>query len=550
MPKHRQSFKVGEPVWAHIEGYPWWPARVVTRSEVMVDPATIPQLQANQLLVEFFNDKHRWSAVETKCLRGFTNPRYRHINKNNRDFLDELAQAEVSATEYAIDYGWDTSGGDTAEKRAQLDRLKKSRKKQKTEEAPKLDGPSAAVGRSESAPPIVPRIAGIEATQRGLVNVPTSVEGLSASGDTRKGISVGENKSVEGQKAPVALNNFSSAERKGKPFEERLKALSNMKRANEEVTMGASVGSTELRGQKLPLVRENTSVRIIEAISALRRDHLKKHHAAITEIIRKRCVPSHDGLEHPTRKDVRHQVSFQENKPGARASDSRLLHGHKPVAGKSNGSSEQRSNVLDDRTGDDARTVILPKRKEPIKDKITSAPAGPALACEQIFSPPRQTRTISESSKGKARNISGDALPNKKRRVPRKEGPGFLEESEAHPEAPVRAENQGPSFTRTREGRASENPQHEFRTRGHEKSPDHRPVGDAHEKNENGIAAAELFFAKDAYSALSKAQIVAVVLKRDKEIRLRDEELTLYRRQLARYHLRLMQYEHREKQSK
>lgn len=90
----RRNFRRGEPVWAFMNGYPWWPARVITVSEVALEPGHLPpQVAENEFLVQFFNDDKSYACLHHEALRAFSDPRHRDINKGKRYYVDAVDEA-------------------------------------------------------------------------------------------------------------------------------------------------------------------------------------------------------------------------------------------------------------------------------------------------------------------------------------------------------------------------------------------------------------------------------------------------------------------------
>lgn len=59
-------------VWALIDGYPWWPAHVVRPRELCLGPKDVPPAPASgEILVEFFNDGHRFAVLPLSRVRPF-----------------------------------------------------------------------------------------------------------------------------------------------------------------------------------------------------------------------------------------------------------------------------------------------------------------------------------------------------------------------------------------------------------------------------------------------------------------------------------------------
>lgn len=99
-------YKVGDPVWARMDGYPWWPARVVTRNDVVVDNRDEePVVDENSHLVEFFNDNKRFAVMSRRSLRPF-NEEHLQINKTySGSYFSALNVAIREAKDYCAENG-------------------------------------------------------------------------------------------------------------------------------------------------------------------------------------------------------------------------------------------------------------------------------------------------------------------------------------------------------------------------------------------------------------------------------------------------------------
>lgn len=96
------TFKHGEPVWVRMDEFPWWPARIVTRDEIQLDPGEVyPRQKPDELLVEFFNDEKRFAAISKKDLRPFIEGRFRTLN---RDYDGEYLETVIIAISEAERY--------------------------------------------------------------------------------------------------------------------------------------------------------------------------------------------------------------------------------------------------------------------------------------------------------------------------------------------------------------------------------------------------------------------------------------------------------------
>lgn len=111
MVRHKTTFAIGEPVWGMLEGYPsWWPARVIPLEDVIRRSSEHEPASPNpgEALVEWFNNKCRYSVLSTKNLRPFADPRYDAINKYKKKCdCDDLRDDGIrEAREYAVAAGW------------------------------------------------------------------------------------------------------------------------------------------------------------------------------------------------------------------------------------------------------------------------------------------------------------------------------------------------------------------------------------------------------------------------------------------------------------
>lgn len=58
------SFAVGTVLWVYLPGFPWWPARIIEKSECNFASLRIDKIPSNQVLVMFFNDNNRFCLAE------------------------------------------------------------------------------------------------------------------------------------------------------------------------------------------------------------------------------------------------------------------------------------------------------------------------------------------------------------------------------------------------------------------------------------------------------------------------------------------------------
>eukprot|EP00177_Eucheuma_denticulatum_P000197 GFKZ01000348.1.p1 GENE.GFKZ01000348.1~~GFKZ01000348.1.p1 ORF type:complete len:130 (-),score=15.32 GFKZ01000348.1:812-1201(-) len=55
MTEHK--YVIGEPVWAFLEGFPWWPARVVDGDDIFFEAEEKPDIDDGSHVVQFFGDR-------------------------------------------------------------------------------------------------------------------------------------------------------------------------------------------------------------------------------------------------------------------------------------------------------------------------------------------------------------------------------------------------------------------------------------------------------------------------------------------------------------
>lgn len=88
----------GVVVWARHEGFPWWPARICSRYEVMkaLEPgAKLPKSSSDELLVWFFNDEDNVAVVHIDHIAEYSS-HMRLICLPDR-YVDDYRQSIVSA---------------------------------------------------------------------------------------------------------------------------------------------------------------------------------------------------------------------------------------------------------------------------------------------------------------------------------------------------------------------------------------------------------------------------------------------------------------------
>lgn len=108
----KHEIGLGDPVWARMEGFPWWPGHVVTREEVILDEGvTEPNVGEDEVLVEFFNDNKRFAAMPLRFLRPFVQERYKALNRNYSGvYASELKGAVQEATDFCRDHNLKIEG--------------------------------------------------------------------------------------------------------------------------------------------------------------------------------------------------------------------------------------------------------------------------------------------------------------------------------------------------------------------------------------------------------------------------------------------------------
>lgn len=91
-------FAVGSVLWAQLEGFPWWPARVVLEEEVDFASLRVASIADNQTLVLFFNDRNRFCLIEKSRthpfrLDSFYKARRAQRGKYSRDIISAINDA-------------------------------------------------------------------------------------------------------------------------------------------------------------------------------------------------------------------------------------------------------------------------------------------------------------------------------------------------------------------------------------------------------------------------------------------------------------------------
>lgn len=99
-------FSPGQPVWAHIIGFPWWPGRLGGIDDA--DQEVAGELSCrSQVLIYFFNDRGRSAKVHSCCLKKFDPTLAKQLNRAiTGRLMGSVTKAVEQATSYAEDNGW------------------------------------------------------------------------------------------------------------------------------------------------------------------------------------------------------------------------------------------------------------------------------------------------------------------------------------------------------------------------------------------------------------------------------------------------------------
>eukprot|EP00177_Eucheuma_denticulatum_P005887 GFKZ01010723.1.p1 GENE.GFKZ01010723.1~~GFKZ01010723.1.p1 ORF type:complete len:517 (+),score=56.16 GFKZ01010723.1:234-1784(+) len=106
------SYKVGDPVWAIMEGYPWWPGKVISPQQAVLDPGEVlPSIPLGSFIIEFFNDEKRFSIVTKSKLRPFQNRRFINLTLSYKgSHRNSLNKAIQEANQYMTSNGFQYVG--------------------------------------------------------------------------------------------------------------------------------------------------------------------------------------------------------------------------------------------------------------------------------------------------------------------------------------------------------------------------------------------------------------------------------------------------------
>lgn len=113
MSRRLYSYQNGEPVWARLDGHPWWPGRVVTPDEVTCDEGEPkPTLKEGELLIEFFDEIKSFAALKQRHVRPFLSKRRTNIHRQVEGTQDESLEEAISRVQqYVIENDWTPAEG-------------------------------------------------------------------------------------------------------------------------------------------------------------------------------------------------------------------------------------------------------------------------------------------------------------------------------------------------------------------------------------------------------------------------------------------------------
>lgn len=108
MSRRLYSYQYGEPVWARLDGHPWWPGRVVTPDEVSYDEGEPkPSLKVGELLIEFFDETRSFAPLKVRHVRPFLSKRRTNIHRQVENTKDHgLEEAISRMQQYVIENDW------------------------------------------------------------------------------------------------------------------------------------------------------------------------------------------------------------------------------------------------------------------------------------------------------------------------------------------------------------------------------------------------------------------------------------------------------------
>lgn len=108
MSRRLYSYRHGEPVWARVDGHPWWPGRVVTPEEVICDEGEPrPTVKVGELLIEFFDETNSFAPLKVRHVRPFLNKRRTNNQRQIEGKIDRsLKQAISRAQKYVKEKNW------------------------------------------------------------------------------------------------------------------------------------------------------------------------------------------------------------------------------------------------------------------------------------------------------------------------------------------------------------------------------------------------------------------------------------------------------------
>lgn len=98
-----RKYKVNQVVWALIEGFPFWPGRVVQAEAHHLKALHCDKLPPNHYVVSFFNDNNQYQACEAKNILPFHDANRLHQvekQKDNTDLYNAFIEAKAFLKQY------------------------------------------------------------------------------------------------------------------------------------------------------------------------------------------------------------------------------------------------------------------------------------------------------------------------------------------------------------------------------------------------------------------------------------------------------------------
>lgn len=94
------EYSIGTVLWINLDGYPWWPARVIHESECDFPSLEVERIPKGQILVEFFNDQNHFCLVEKKNARPFPDAEIYKLAKSDTTYRKTIIGAAKEAKEF------------------------------------------------------------------------------------------------------------------------------------------------------------------------------------------------------------------------------------------------------------------------------------------------------------------------------------------------------------------------------------------------------------------------------------------------------------------